>query len=104
VSENEHVFPLTIKILEDTIEYTVESCALGFNTHVPKETSIVRVFDDGVFVLQKDGTYESFQWYQGYDKKYKDKEAEFNDTFDPARVNTLNVKKIWEDYERIFMK
>lgn len=104
VSENEIVFPLVIKIFGDTIEYTVEPCALGFNTHVPKEKQVVRVYDGGtVSVVQEDGTYKPFQWYQGYDKKYKDKEAEFNDTFDPARINSLNIKKLWKEYEKIFM-
>lgn len=104
VSEDGHVFPLAIKILEDTIEYTVEKCALGFNTHIPSKSEIIRVFNDSVYVVQDDGSYVPFHWYEGYDKKYKDKEAEFNDTFDKNRINSLNVGKLWKKYEEIFMK
>jgi len=106
ISENIQVFPLTIKTIEpDTLEYAVMKCSLGFNTHIPSKSLIIRIFNDSrVYVVQDDGTYVPFKWYEGYDKKYKDKEAEFNDTFNKDRINSLNVDKLWEKYEEIFMK
>ncbi len=105
VSDNTEIYPLLIKIFKpDTTEYLVQKCLLGFNTHVPDKVQTVQVLNGTVYVKQPSGTLVPFKWYEGYDKKYGSKEAEFNDTFSPERINSLNVKEIWKEYERIFME
>jgi hypothetical protein len=104
VSANTEVYPIIIRIIEpDTTEYLVQKCPLGFNTHVPDKVQTVRVFDNGSVYVYDNGVYLPFKWYEGYDKKYKDKEAEFNDTFSQERINSLDVKDLWKKYEEIFM-
>jgi hypothetical protein len=114
VSANIEIYPLIVRILEwtepdielhtDTTEYLVQKCPVGFNTHVPDTVQTVRVLPDGSVYVYTNGKYIPFKWYEGYDKKYKDKEAEFNDTFSQERINSLDVKDLWKKYEEIFMK
>ena len=105
ISENTEIYPIIVKVIKpDTLEYLVQKCPLGFNTHVPDKVQTLRVLDGSVYVVQNNGTLLPFKWYEGYDKKYKDKETEFNDTFSPERINSLDVKDLWKKYEEIFMK
>lgn len=104
VSSEIKIYPLIIRIIQpDITEYFVQKCPIGFNTHVPSKTQTVRVIgNDTVCVLQDNGDCTLFKWYEGYDKKYKDKEEEFNDIFSDERINSLNVKKLWKKYIEIF--
>lgn len=58
--------------LTQTYIYIVKGKPIGFNTHIPKDNSISSV----VF-----GEVTGFKFYEGYDKKYKNKLEELIDTF-----------------------
>lgn len=110
VSENTKIYPVIVKIKPDYIEYFIQRCPLGFNTHIPDKTQTVKVSNDGSEICVLDyikfsEKCEPFVWYKGYDKKYKDKEEEFKDTFSKnRRVSLLNYKKWWKKYTEIFNK
>ena len=104
IQSNRDIYPLIIQVSSDTIEYFIQKCPIGFNTHVPLETQTVVVTKDSVYIKKDDGTHEPFEWYKGYDKKYEDKGAEFKDTFNWKRIKSLSPKKMWEIYIGTFYK
>jgi len=113
VSIPTEIYPLIIRILKwdepelelhiDTTEYFIQKCPVGFNTHVPDTVQTIRVLPDGsVYVYTNEGEYIPFKWYEGYDKKYKNKEEEFKDTFSKNRLSVFNYKKLMKKYQQIF--
>lgn len=105
IQKNKELYPLIINVIQpDTVEYFVQRCPLGFNTHIPLETQTVVVTHSSVYVKKLDGKLEPFKWYKGYDKKYKNKEAEFKDTFNWRRIRSLNPQEMWEIYTDTFYK
>lgn len=66
------------------IEYHIKAMPVGLNNHCDDEDSYYKVVD---------GIVEDFKFYQGYDKKYKDEEAEWTDILDIRRI--LTIPFIW---------
>lgn len=62
------------------IEYSIKAKPLGLNTHIP-------AYDLNVTV--ENGLPLGFKFYQGYDKKYKNKISEFLDTINIRRILSL---------------
>jgi len=110
VSENLEIYPVIVKIKSNYIEYFIQRCPLGFNTHIPDKTQVVRVNNDGSEIcvfnyIDSSEKCKPFEWYEGYDKKYKDKEEEFKDTFNKnRRLSLFNYKEWWKKYIEIFNK
>lgn len=79
----EHTFEGRVAIIEitrkDTIKYKIYGEAIGLNTHIPIDTTKIKIVD---------GIPAGFKFYQGYDKKYSSKEEELLDIFHPLRVRS----------------
>lgn len=60
-------------------EYTVKDYPIGLNTHTPKESKIIIL----------NGYCYGFKFYEGYDKKYKNKAAEIADTLSFKRILSI---------------
>lgn len=69
-----------VKSNDGLITYYVKAIPLGFNNHIPKKNYSVNIVD---------GYPNGFEFYIGYDKKYKNKFYEFIDTFDIRRIISL---------------
>ncbi len=96
VKANDIIFPVSKNtILPGIIEYTVEGCPIGFNTHVPNERQIIKVIGKSKVCVYTNDSCSDFSWYEGYDKKYDGKLSEYMDTFNYDRVNSLNAAKWW---------
>lgn len=105
VQSYKSIYPLVIQVLSpDTVEYFIKGNPVGFNTHVPLETLTVVVTCDTVYVKKANGDHQPFKWYTGYENKYKDKGAEFKDTFNWRRIKSLRPKEMWAIYKGIFYK
>lgn len=102
---NIEIYPLIINYLSPTLtEYLVQPCPLGFNTHVPSKAQRITVDSNNVCIIQPEsGGCVPFHWYEGYDKKYKDKEDELRSTFSEERFNSLNVHLWWKKYKELFL-
>jgi hypothetical protein len=64
----------------DNVWYLIRGKPIGFNTHIPKNDYFVRIVD---------GIPLNFKFYEGYEKKYKNKFEEFRDTFSFKRLISL---------------
>lgn len=62
------------------IDYVIKARPLGLNTHIT-------LYDSSIYVI--DGVPNGFLFYQGYDKKYKNKFAELFDTLNIKRILSL---------------
>lgn len=62
------------------IRYQISAMPVGLNNHCEKQSREYEVVD---------GVVMGFKYYEGYDKKYKDKEAEWTDILDIRRLITL---------------
>jgi len=65
---------------EKNIWYSLKGAPLGCNTHVLKDDHFVRIVD---------GVPLNFKFYEGYDKKYKNKFEEYSDTFSFKRLLSI---------------
>ena len=63
------------------IKYTILSCPLGFNTHVPIKNQTISITNNYFF--------PNLFWYESYDKKYKNKLSELIDTLRIERILSL---------------
>ena len=72
-------------ILKETnnteITYTILSCPLGLNTHTPNKNRTISITNNKFF--------PNIFWYEGHDKKYKNKISELIDTFRIERILSL---------------
>lgn len=71
---------LKMSVTGDVIRYDVTPRPIGFNTHIPVDKSETRVIGGKVY---------GFNFYNGYNKKYPNKFAEFFDTFNFKRIGGL---------------
>lgn len=71
---------MTYTLEGDQIRYNIKGRPIGFNTHIPKDDSVVIV---------KNGIPQGFHFYEGYDKKYKNSWAEYLDTFSIKRLRSI---------------
>lgn len=102
---NDIIFPISKNtILPGVIEYTVEKCPVGFNTHVPNERRIIRIIGKETICVYVNNSCSEFSWYEGYDKKYDGKLSEYMDTFNYDRVNSLNVAKWWKGLRELLIE
>lgn len=62
------------------INYYICPATVGFNTHCPSENQKIKIID-GLPYLKKNNVWVRYRFYEGYDKKYKNKWAAFKDTF-----------------------
>jgi hypothetical protein len=62
------------------VAYLVKGRPLGLNTHIQLNDSFISIIN---------GIPEGFKFYQGYDKKYKNKLEEFKDTFNIKRIKSI---------------
>lgn len=62
------------------ISYRIMAMPVGLNNHCEKQSKEYEVVN---------GFVVGFKYYEGYDKKYKDKEAEWTDVLDIRRLITL---------------
>ena len=60
--------------------YNISAKPLGLNTHIPKENFSTDVID---------GCLTNFKFYEGYDKKYKNKFEELKDVFSLKRILSI---------------
>ena len=60
------------KMTNGIMKYEVKKSLLGFNTHVPDRNYVATI---------NGGCVENFEFYKGFDKKYKTKWDEIKDTF-----------------------
>jgi len=63
--------------------YSIKSRPIGLNTHVPKSSYDIRI---------ENGKPVDFKWYEGYDKKYKNKKDEILDSLNPKRIISIFCK------------
>jgi hypothetical protein len=77
---------ISITRKDETI-YDINSYPIGLNSHVPVGRSIVTI---------KNGIPLDFKFYNGFDKKYANKEEELKDTFDPRRISSIKKLKLIE--------
>lgn len=68
----------------DSVVYIVEGKPIGLNSHIPKDDSISFVIKDEVV---------NFKFYEGYDKKYKNKMEEIGDSVNIIKSILLNKFK-----------
>jgi len=95
--DNFEMYPIRkATLIPGLIEYTIDKCIVGLNTHVPGESTTV-IISDNVCIL-KDTICEHFPWYQGYDKKYGSKDEELKDVFSKDKVNWILARKWWKLY------
>ena len=58
----------------------------GLNTHCPSKKQKIWIRGNQVLLQKKNGYWITYPFYQGYDKKYKNKWDAFKDTFlNPVR-------------------
>ena len=67
-------------IIKQKLTYTVKACPLGENMHVPIKNCVIQI---------KNGVPDGFQWYEGYNKKYKNGFEEFKDALNPKRIFSI---------------
>ncbi len=64
-------------ISHSLVEYKIDVKLVGLNVHIPKESSKIIV---------QDGIPINFNFYEGYENKYPNKEAEWKDILNPMRI------------------
>lgn len=74
------VGPVNFQVRDNAFVYVIKAMPLGLNTHIPKD-------DYTVFV--KEGPPIDFKFYEGYNKKYKNKAEELIDTFHIKRIRSI---------------
>ena len=67
-------------VMDGVIIYSCDAWPLGFNAHIGTKKTTAKVIGGVVY---------DFNFYNGYDKKYPNKFAEFVDTFNPIRIGSL---------------
>jgi len=101
--DNFSIRPLVKKtLIKGVIEYNIDKCILGLNTHVPSESTNI-IVSNNVCVIQ-DTACVPFKWYEGYDKKYGNQIEELSDIFKKDRVNYILARKWWKKYFKIVNK
>lgn len=75
-----HTSRLSMIINNNIPTYYIKGSPKGFNTHLPLNDSSVMIID---------GIPKDFKFYEGYDKKYKNKFEEFKDTFNIKRIKSI---------------
>lgn len=78
--------PLLKKTYFTTIYYTVLPYIIGFNTHVPDKQRKLFIREGTPLYMEN---RKPFNFYKGYDKKYKSKIHEIKDTFTWKRFKSL---------------
>lgn len=98
------LFPIKkTTLIPGIVEYSIEKCFLGFNTHVPNNTMIVLVTDYEVCVIEGDSC-RAFPWYVGYTEEYKNELEALKSVFHRDRVTWILVKKWWRKYIELNLK
>jgi hypothetical protein len=67
--------------VDGMVWYSIKGWPIGCNTHIPKSNSVIRI---------QNGVPVDFKFYDGYDKKYKNRWEEYRDTFDPKRLVSIS--------------
>lgn len=80
IHQNIRLSTVLVDYTSDSVNYKIEAKPIGFNTHIPKDDMIVTITN---------GCPESFKFYEGYDKKYKNCLEELIDTFHVKRLTSL---------------
>lgn len=75
-----HGSNLIMNVNEGRIHYTIKANPIGFNTHLPVDDQFVPIVG---------GVPLGFKFYEGYDKKYKNKIEEYKDTFNLKRIRSI---------------
>lgn len=75
-----HGSNLIMNINEGRIHYTIKANPIGFNTHLAVDDQFVPIVG---------GVPLGFTFYEGYDKKYKNKIEEYKDTFNWKRIKSI---------------
>lgn len=72
--------PVSFQVRNNSYVYVIKAIPIGLNTHIPKDDYAVTV---------EDKTSIDFKFYQGYDKKYKNKAEEWADTLSIKRIKSI---------------
>lgn len=75
-----HGSNLIMNINEGRVHYTIKANPIGFNTHLAVDDQFVPIVG---------GVPLGFTFYEGYDKKYKNKIEEYKDTFNWKRIKSI---------------
>ncbi len=70
----------TLVITKENDTYYIKPAPLGFNMHTPEKEMEIKIVD---------GVPENFEFYEGYDKKYKNAFEEFIDMLDTKRILSI---------------
>ena len=94
--DNFEMFPVKkATLIPGGIEYNIDKCIIGFNTHVQQDDVTV-IISDNVCVV-KDSMCVPFPWYEVKDE---DISEELNTMFNKNKVNWIRARKWWDLYDK----